>query len=71
MYICNLDVIEPCDLVLIRYKDRKSKEIMAKTGSEYSHVAVSVGVGSAIEANYNGVASFSLNREVFEEKDDF
>jgi hypothetical protein len=67
MYVIDRSKMEPCDIILTSDKTVTSKGIRIATLGKFSHAAIYVG-GTTIEATLKGVFSKSIQRMIFENK---
>ncbi len=70
MYILKIEQLQAGDIILMRSSTRESIMIRQKTGCNYSHAMLYVGLSSIIESDGLGVQSQNLQRILFENHDD-
>lgn len=70
MYILKKEELEIGDIILIRSNSDISITVRERTGSQYSHAILYVGLGSTIDSDGYGVQSNNIQRLLFENEDD-
>lgn len=71
LYVLDLDLLEPGDIILTREKALTSIAVRASTLGKYSHAIICVSNSSAIESTIDGkVFSLNTQRLIFHKKND-